>query len=54
MNARKYAGGTRRPRRSPTRTPKIRRRSGGGGKKGCGLFLFALVSLPALLAVVTR
>lgn len=55
MNARKYAGGTRRPRRSPTRSPKIKRRSGGSAKnKGCALILFALASLPAVLVWVTR
>jgi len=53
MSARKYAGGTRRPRRSPARSPKIKRRTG-SKNKGCGLLLLAFLTLPAVLAWVTR
>jgi hypothetical protein len=54
MNAR----GTRRPHAKRVRSKPVRmkRGGGGGGKKtsGCGLFLFALISLPAIAVLVTR
>jgi hypothetical protein len=53
MNAR----GTRRPHAKRVRSKPVRmKRGGGGGAKGtgCGLFLFALITLPAVVAAVVR
>ena len=58
MNARKYARGSRSPRGSAGRGPRVPRGGGrgrGGSKnKGCALILFALIALPTLVAVVIR
>ena len=49
--------GTRRPHARRVRSKPVRmKRGGGGGSKntGCALFLFALITLPALVAAVVR
>ncbi len=49
--------GTRRPHAKRVRSKPVRMKRGGGGSKGtsgCGLFLFALITLPAVVAAVVR